>query len=328
MTNADLRYIQQRGTTYRVRFPEGIWPGRWFATCPTLKEAQEVRDAHLSSIGRNHSAPNNSTFSLADITIPANKYHRRLDEEKALVVPHANVLVVNDLHVPHHNTELLQRAIFITKKYFPWIEDIIFGGDTWDFNAISRHPKDQPTEDIGESLALGGEVIRSVCSHFAHAWFTNGNHDERVGHKLDAPWTLEHTISAALGKNWPAHCELHITNFDYVFVNSEDGDSSKNWIVGHPSHYSGQGGKTPADIADIEGRNVATGHNHVIGMAGSKSGKWLGVDVGHMTNPDKHYYVRRRLTRFTRWQAGFLIISDGRPYHFAERWVDWSRWGC
>lgn len=329
-TEHDLRYIQQRGTTYRVRFPQSIWPKRWFGTYTKLSEAQEARDAHLMAqgIAPISSTPNKSELSYADIVIPGNAHTKRLDDENILTIPHANALVFGDLHTPHHNVDMIRRAIFVTRKFFPWIEDVILHGDTWDFTSISRHPKDQPPEDLTKAINLGGDIIRTVCNHFSHAWFTNGNHDARVGLKLDAPWTLEHTISAALGRNWPQHCQMHITNFDYVLMNSEDGDPLKNWMVGHPAHYSGQGGKTPADIADLEQRNVATGHNHLVGMSQSKSGRFCGVDVGHSTDPDFHYYVKRKMTKYARWNAGFLVISGGYPYHFTERWTDWSRWGC
>jgi hypothetical protein len=152
----------------------------------------------------------------------------------------------------------------------------------------------------------------------------NGNHDERIGLKLDAPFTFKRVVNAALGDNWP-DAQVNVTNLDYVRI--DHALPERRWIIGHPSAH-GQSGKTPADIADLEQCNVATGHNHQIGMQQSKSGRYIGVDVGHMTDPNRHYYVRRRLTKYVRWNSGYLVISNGLPHHFTERWTDWAALGC
>src|SRR4051812_16956364 len=104
MTNPehDLRYIQHRGTTYRVRFPQSIWPKRWFGTYKTLIEAQEARDAHLMAQGiATHLAANKSELRFGDIIIPGNQHTRRLDDEQTLTINHCNALVIGDLHTPH-----------------------------------------------------------------------------------------------------------------------------------------------------------------------------------------------------------------------------------
>lgn len=246
---------------------------------------------------------------------------------RPLTVPDANALVFSDTHIPHHSTLMLQRAIYITLRYFPHIRRFVMAGDSWDFSSISRHPKDQPYEDLDDVLEKGAEVYRAIGDYFDEGYITNGNHDARIGLKLDAPFTLKRVFNSAFGDHWPA-CKLHITNLDWVHMDSADGDPSKKWTIGHPSNYSGSAGRMPSEIADLEQRNVATGHNHLVGMAQSKSGNYLGIDIGHMTDPSSHYYVVRRLQKFSRWNAGFLIISNGRPYPYWERWTDWNALGC
>lgn len=247
--------------------------------------------------------------------------------QPVLTIPRTNLLVLGDLHVPYHNTTMLRRAVYVVKRHFPHIEDIVVIGDWWDFGVISRHPKDEMQAALDEEIEVSGQVGRALLKHFKRAWITNGNHCQRMARKLDTPLHLKHLYGMAFGRDWP-ECEMHITDLDYLYADSPDGDPYKNWLLGHPRNYSGQGGKTPSDIAALEHRNVATGHNHIIGTSASKCGRYIGVDVGHSTEPQRHAYVRNALTKYSRWNAGFLVISNGYPYHFTERFTDWKMYGC
>jgi hypothetical protein len=234
--------------------------------------------------------------------------------ESALNIPDANALVIGDLHIPYHNRTMLERAIQVARRHS--IRRVIIGGDLFDFASLSHHPHNAPEQDPSATIRLAGDVLRALLAHFDEAYICNGNHDERFAKRLDRAWDLQLLINAAMGRDWPA-CSVSVTNLDYVYL----GD---NWIVGHPSSYSGQGGKTPADLADLYQRNVVTLHNHVIGMAQSKSGKYIGVDCGHMTEAGQHYYQARRLSKFARWNAGFMVVSNGYPYTYSEQFTDWS----
>ena len=263
-----------------------------------------------------------TNVAFADIAVPENT---RGFDEAPLTIKGGNVLVFCDTHVPHHNRLMLKRAIYITRRYFPHVEDFAVIGDSWDFNLLSRHPKDGRQEDLDESLELGAELYRNVGDYFSRAHVCNGNHDARPGLKLDAPFSLKRVFNSAFGQGWPT-CQMNISNLDYMYVDHDD--PTRKWMIGHPSHYNGAAGTTAAAIADLEQMNVATAHSHVIGMQQSKSGKYIGIDVGHMTDDSRHYYIRRRMTKFSRWNAGFLIISNGFPHHFTERWSDWANLGC
>lgn len=331
-------YIETRGDMFRVRFPRSIHETRWFGTYNTLAEAMTARDAKLAEhFGMGVTVTESSSpvkesrsplaalgdIEFADIDMPGNTARQF---NKPVTVTDANALVFSDLHVPHHSPLMLRRAIYVVKRYFPHITKLIVAGDTWDFTCISRHPKNAPVEDLDDVLERGANIYRAIGKHFDDIYVTNGNHDERIGLKLDAPFTLKRVFSSAFGQEWPKS-KMHITNLDYVFMDSVDGDPAKSWIIGHPSHY-GQSANVPATIAELEGRNCASGHNHQIGVQQSASGRWLGVDLGHMTDPENHYYVQRRMTKFTRWNSGFLVISDGRAYPYWERFTDWKTLGC
>ena len=113
-----------------------------------------------------------------------------------------------------------------------------------------------------------------------------------------------------------------VYQYDYLYLDHPD--PARSWLIGHPSHYNSIGGRTAAMIADLEGRNVATAHSHIVGMQQSPSGRWIGWDLGHMTEQRQHLSVRRRLTKFARWNAGFGVIEDGYAHPFWERFSKWE----
>lgn len=242
-----------------------------------------------------------------------------LVREQPITIPTANCLVIGDLHVPHHNPEMLMRAIYVTRRFHPQVRGVVIGGDLFDFAELSQHPHDQPEAGTAATLRLGGEVMKALFQHFDWAVIVPGNHDQRLAKKLDKQLDLQLLVNAAMGRDWP-RCKVQVTNLDYCYVQDD-------WLVGHPSHYSGLGGKTPSELADVWGRNVISFHNHVVGMSQSKTGQYLGIDAGHMTDPAQHYYQFRRMTKFARWTAGFVVLSNGFPCVYTERWTDWKSLG-
>lgn len=256
------------------------------------------------------------------IVIPPSKGH---GYERPTTIQGAGALLLGDLHAPLHNPLMLRRAIYVMVTRYPRIKRVVIGGDTFNFSRLSRHPNVDPDEALNEALASGAEVLRALLAHFDQAWFTLGNHDENLSKKLDSPLDFKRVLGAAFTNTWPT-CDIEVTNLDYLHL--DEPDPARCWTVGHPSHYSGAGGTTPAAIAEILGRNVVTFHNHVTGEQRSKSGRWVGIDAGHMTDPDKHHYARRRLTRFARWGAGFVVLDRGFAHRYTEDGTDWRALGC
>lgn len=242
-----------------------------------------------------------------------------IQTEKPLYIPDANALIIGDLHIPHQNSQMLVRAIKVTQKYHPSVRRFIIGGDLFDFDSLSRHSHAQKETDPNDAIRLGGHVLRAIGASFDEGIIVPGNHDRRFAAKLDRDFDMELLVNAALGNKWP-HAKIKITNLDYVYLGAD-------WVVGHPSHYSGLGGKTPSEIAAVWEKNIVTLHNHIVGVSQSKSGNYIGVDCGHMTVPDQHSYLHRSLTKFTRWSAGFCVIENGYVYTYSERFTDWKKMG-
>lgn len=242
-----------------------------------------------------------------------------------LAIPTPNVLVLSDLHCPYHNRAMLRRALQVTRRHYPHIKDVAIIGDIFNHAQISRHPKDAPEVDLNTEHNITAEVLRAILKYFDNAYICMGNHDIRVSRKLEQPYDLAKLIYGALGGVLPA-CKLHVSNLSYLYVDAPAYE--RRWMLGHPSKYSGQGGKTPSEIADIEHVNVVCAHNHRIGRAVSRDGRWEGVDLGHMTDPTQHFYIQSSMNTFPKWSSGFAVISDGYAETFTERFTNWRSLGC
>jgi DNA repair exonuclease SbcCD nuclease subunit len=234
--------------------------------------------------------------------------------EGPLKIPHESAVVIGDLHCPHHNPLMIERVVRTAYKHK--IRSLIIAGDLFDFAKLSRHTHDQIEASLDETLLIGGDVLGYLMKAFTELILLPGNHDQWLSRKLDAPFDFGLIVDAAL-RGRKGKTSLLVTNHDYVLL----GDK---WLIGHPSNYSAQGGKTPSELADIYGKNVVTGHNHVIGLASSKSGKYMGIDCGHMSNQEYHFYADRRLSKTPRWCAGFVVIDRGYPTLYTENWSDWD----
>lgn len=237
-----------------------------------------------------------------------------LNDDQPLTVYSSNAMILCDLHVPGHSKTMLENACKVAQ--LKSTEDLVIIGDVYDFPSLSRFTHNQKEVSANDVIRIAGDVMRAVFKHFKRVYICNGNHDERLSKSIDDSWDLQLLINASFGRHWP-NCEIAVTNYDYIYLND-------NWIVGHPSNYSGQAGKTPAELADLKQKNIVTGHNHIVGISQSKSGLYVGIDTGAMLDPRAHWYNIRRLNKFAKWNNGFTVIKNGYPTLYTEQFTDWN----
>lgn len=239
----------------------------------------------------------------------------RIAEQEVLTLPDANVLVLGDIHAPYHSTDMLERAVRITKRWFPHIKHCAVIGDLFDFSAISNHLNNQPITSTEVDMRAGGKIAKKLRREF-ELWIGPGNHDERLSKKLNSEFSMESLLCGALGNTDPG---LHITDLDYFYI----GDDI---IAGHPNLYSSKPAGVAAKVALMQRKNIITGHSHKVGLTVSDDGIHWVVDNGHCADDALFYYVRRRLSTFGKMGAGFTIVSNGKPFVFGEAITDWNHW--
>jgi hypothetical protein len=94
------------------------------------------------------------------------------------------VLVLSDIHIPHHCDLALNAAIKTGKRHK--IDCILINGDLLDFYQLSRFQKDPKRRDPKSEIDMGCELLLYLKQQFpkARIVFKEGNHDERWTHYL------------------------------------------------------------------------------------------------------------------------------------------------
>jgi hypothetical protein len=245
-------------------------------------------------------------------------------DEAPLYIPSASFLVLADIHAPYHNKRMIERALKICKLHFSNVRDAVFAGDLYNFEAISSHPIDGPSTGTNTDMHTAGAILRRVMADFDAVTVIPGNHCRRIMKAMKSEYDFAFVVNGSLGSERPHNCELRTSNLSYCYAGK---NGNRDWLIYHPTSYSGFGGKTPAEQAQLDQINVVGSHNHVMGMMQSKDGKYIGVDPGHLSDESYHWYHAKDRNKFAAWTAGFCIVSNGRPYLFNDLITDWQALG-
>lgn len=231
-------------------------------------------------------------------------------------------LYVSDLHVPLHNREWIRRLVLVASRHN--VDSLIIGGDLFDFDSSSRHPKTQLQAGLNETLCIAGDLLVALCTVFDRVYVLPGNHCRRVANKLDEPLNFESLVYAALkGRVQPGR--IICTNYDYIYVGQED----SGWVVGHPRYFSTIPAKGGAEVAMLQRRNVIGAHNHIVGLSQSKDGRFWSIDPGHMTDPHMTPYIMESngLSKYPTWRNGFVLVNNNVPTMFVDGLIEWWQYG-
>lgn len=254
------------------------------------------------------------------VSIPANV---NLVLIKPLTLDLETWLYASDFHCPLHNRTWIKRLIAVGQTRM--VTHLVIGGDFFDMDSSSRHPKTEKQAGLNQTLRIGGDLLVALASVFERIYILPGNHCRRVATKLDEPLEFDSLIHAAVKGRIPAS-RIISTDFDYLFVGQED----SGWVVGHPRYFSTIPAKGGADVAMIQRRNVIGAHNHIQGLIKSRDGRFVSIDPGHMTEPTLTPYKMQSegLSRYPAWSAGFVLIENNVPTLFGDGLVNWSEYGC
>ncbi len=109
-------------------------------------------------------------------SIPKSKVEKR---EDFVIETKERILVLSDIHFPHHSTEALKAAIEYGQKVKPTI--VYLNGDTVENYALSRWEPDPRKRDLAEEINLARQGLRWIRERFKNARivFKHGNHEAR-----------------------------------------------------------------------------------------------------------------------------------------------------
>src|SRR5258706_5040052 len=124
---------------------------------------------------------------------------RKRQFRQALEVNTSGALIIADLHAPYHSQAYLNQALDIAAMTN--ISDVFILGDLFNFDSISRHPRNAPITDINEDICCVGAVLSAIAneSNVRRIIINSGNHDEWLARQANTNLSFEHLINAAIG---------------------------------------------------------------------------------------------------------------------------------
>lgn len=165
-------------------------------------------------------------------------------------------LILNDLHIPYHNSDALRCALLHSKRQN--IDTIILNGDIIDFYKISRHAKSPSAPNLQYEIDTTIKVLATIRATFpkANIHFLEGNHEDRLKRYLQ-----EHSELHSLDI-FKLHNLLKLKDLKIHLINGKRIIKIGKLCIAH-GHEICVGGVTPARGALLKNMtNICFGHLH------------------------------------------------------------------
>jgi len=263
-----------------------------------------------------------------------------------------NALVLNDLEVPFHHADFVNRCIELAVHL--GINQLILGGDVCHLDALSawgaawqeqRKPdtiseqaeKDLraeiqklPPENQGalldaltrlaenrasedDEIKAGARVLKMLAQTFTGIYYVLGNHDDRFLRKLQAPLTPDSLLNF-LGLTDPT---WHIKPYFFACLTS----AGERWRI---EHQRSAAPNCAVRLADKYECHVIVAHNHSQSEQWSTSGRYYAISSGCCVDEERLPYASQRSTNRPAHHLGAVIVLDGCPIILHSR-SPWAR---
>lgn len=212
----------------------------------------------------------------------------------------STMLVLSDIHIPHHDPEALEVALSYGEQIK--VDSIMLLGDIMDCYKVSRFTKDPRQkgmlQEIGETVAFLGDVRKRFPK--AKIYYYRGNHEKRVEDYIcnSAP-----EIFDLIGNLLQNQLMFHELDIEYLTEPTRIGKLL--FLHGHEK----PGGFTPVNVPEAIFRLTNTsslcGHFHVNQTKIFKNYDgdrfWVGA-VGYLAGPQGYMPLNR-------WTSGFAVVN-------------------
>jgi hypothetical protein len=175
---------------------------------------------------------------------------------------------------------------------------------------------ESPHSGLSMEWKVAGEQIQNFRHVFSSADWDLGNHEGRVLRVLQSPLvptTLRDMIVP--GAEW-----IRIAPYYYSIVHS----GGKDFRITHPKNTSVKPVSIAYSLCDKFDCNIIQLHNHLLGMAISRNGKYIAIESGCCVDGRRLPYYSQRDTTRPLWSLGATIIRDGHAWLLDDVNTDWE----
>lgn len=181
---------------------------------PNRGSRDASRGGHVATAGK---APSGGPFGAGDVAPSSSggPFEAAYDERaEATTIYSKNLGIINDLHVPIHDTQACNLAISHLKD--AGIDTLVINGDFVDMYSLTRHGRDSRKYGLQYELATARRELvglRKYLGDHVKIYYVEGNHENwwkrymrNVARELDEYQGLDDTLMLrALGIEWIDH---------------------------------------------------------------------------------------------------------------------------
>jgi predicted phosphodiesterase len=218
------------------------------------------------------------------------------------------VLVINDLHIPKANINVLEAIIHQHQD----ADILVIAGDYLDYDSISFYGQSKNI-DVSDEYKMGYKIMNKLASIFEKVYIINGNHEYRL-----TRYFKNKIVTGFNGFLMEKHKPLteivrYFDNVEYVnhwFMQLGD------FVFAHPSRYSKVTMRSVENVIKhlIKRRHekefanfeaVGIGHTHRLGNA-EAFGRY-GYEFGCIEDKDVEF--RNKDAKGNKWEYGYGIVN-------------------
>lgn len=220
-------------------------------------------------------------------------------------IPEERIAVISDAHIPYHDEWLLADAF--ERGALTGLQAVVFLGDLMDMPTQSHYGNDDPTTYLERELQMTEGVLRLAAQFFPKVYWSSGNHEDRLLHKLGKQIGLERMAGLVHVQDLIDSGKLVVSDDPTWWYHNDE------WMLTHPGAYGSKPLEVPGAIADVHQKHIVSAHAHHFAMGKSPSGKFKVIESGGAFHPGRIAYVNRRVTAHRKWVQGYVTLVHGEP---------------
>ena len=231
---------------------------------------------------------------------------------KETTLPDDDYIISCDYHSPYHSEEWINRLLFIADRF--GIRKHIIVGDLLDCD-WAKHWYSDEKSTLDREIKYTAPVFEAL-DYFDDNYLIHGNHENRINRSTDGKIQARRLFHQYGEEVWDK--KFHYRVYDKLRI----GDK---WMVVHPKSYSQIGGNVAIKLAEKFHCNIINAHGHFIAQRYSRSGEYMGIDLGGIFDRDKTEYINKSTTTHPLWNNGFGMLRNGKFTLFHDG-TDWDFW--
>ena len=214
-----------------------------------------------------------------------------------------DALIGADLHMPYHNTDMLNVLIETGRKLR--IKNLVLVGDTFDFKTLYTKTVNSKALSWIAEQKIAKDILIQMSKHFIID-IVPGNHELRLSKLLQSIEDAEDFY------------KLLYANPKIVFHDVHQHIAINDWL--HVSHYGNTKIKLAKAerIANVHRKSLLVFHSHRFAFCVADSGIEVIGEGLHLTRPELHEYAQVHLSDFSQWVEGFWILKDDKIYPYVN----------